>query len=139
LVLTRLELRQRYTHRHHYKRLMDRLQSVLNTAARLVHNSRKYDHISPLLRDLHWLRAVMLTRTWDPGQGHRSQGQGQRLGVSRPRTWDPRPSRDVKANNKNRRPRAHVAPESKKLLPRDAMHKRGLCRHAVSVCVSVCP
>ena len=23
------------------------------------------------------------------------------------------------------------------LLPRDAMHKRGLCRHAVSVCVSV--
>jgi len=24
------------------------------------------------------------------------------------------------------------------VLPRDAMHKRGLCRHAVSVCVSVC-
>ena len=24
------------------------------------------------------------------------------------------------------------------LLPRDAMHKRGLCRHAVSVCLSVC-
>ena len=24
-------------------------------------------------------------------------------------------------------------------LPRDAMHKRCLCRHAVSVCVSVCP
>ena len=24
-------------------------------------------------------------------------------------------------------------------LPRDAMHKRGLCRHAVSVCLSVCP
>jgi len=23
-------------------------------------------------------------------------------------------------------------------LPRDAMHKRGLCRHAVSVCVCVC-
>ena len=23
-------------------------------------------------------------------------------------------------------------------LPRDAMHKRGLCRHAVSVCLSVC-
>jgi len=23
-------------------------------------------------------------------------------------------------------------------LPRDAMHKRGLCRHVVSVCVSVC-
>ena len=38
------------------KRLMDHLQSVLNAAARLVHNSRKYDCISPLLRDLHWLR-----------------------------------------------------------------------------------
>ena len=25
-----------------------------------------------------------------------------------------------------------------KFLPRDAMHKRGLCRHAVSVCLSVC-
>jgi len=24
-----------------------------------------------------------------------------------------------------------------RLLPRDVMHKRGLCRHAVSVCVSV--
>ena len=23
-------------------------------------------------------------------------------------------------------------------LPRSAMHKRGLCRHAVSVCLSVC-
>jgi len=24
------------------------------------------------------------------------------------------------------------------LLPHDAMHKHGSCRHAVSVCVSVC-
>jgi len=24
-------------------------------------------------------------------------------------------------------------------LPRNAMHTRGLCRHAVSVCLSVCP
>ena len=37
-------------------RLLDRLQSVLNAAARLVCDSRKYDHISPLLCDLHWLR-----------------------------------------------------------------------------------
>jgi len=34
-------------------RLLDRLQSMLNAAARLVCNSRKYDHISPLLCDLH--------------------------------------------------------------------------------------
>ena len=24
-------------------------------------------------------------------------------------------------------------------LPRDSVHKRGLCRRAVSVCLSVCP
>jgi len=35
------------------RRLMDRLQSVLNAAARLVYNSRKYDRVSPLLH--HWL------------------------------------------------------------------------------------
>jgi len=29
---------------------------VIKAAARLVCNSRKYDRISPLLRDLHWLR-----------------------------------------------------------------------------------
>ena len=37
--------------------LLDRLQSVLNAAARLVCSARKYDHVTPLLRDLHWLRA----------------------------------------------------------------------------------
>jgi hypothetical protein len=37
-------------------RQLDRLQSVLNAAARLIHGARKYDHITPLLRDLHWLR-----------------------------------------------------------------------------------
>ena len=36
-------------------RLMGRLQSVLNAAARLVFSARKYDHITPLLRELHWL------------------------------------------------------------------------------------
>ena len=33
-----------------------RLQSVLNAAARLISNKRKFDHITPVLRDqLHWL------------------------------------------------------------------------------------
>ena len=32
-----------------------RLQSVLNTAARLVTFTRKYDSISPVLKQLHWL------------------------------------------------------------------------------------
>ena len=37
-------------------RLLERLQSVLNAAARLVYGSRKYDHVLPLMHDLHWLR-----------------------------------------------------------------------------------
>ena len=35
---------------------IDRLQSVMNPAARLVLSARKYEHVTPLLRDLHWLR-----------------------------------------------------------------------------------
>jgi len=35
---------------------IDRLQSVMNAAARLVWSVRKYEHITPLLRDLHWLQ-----------------------------------------------------------------------------------
>ena len=35
--------------------LLRKLQSVLNAAARLVSGRRKYDHISPVLKDLHWL------------------------------------------------------------------------------------
>ena len=37
--------------------LMDRLQSVLNAAARVIYSARKYDHVTPLLQELHWLRA----------------------------------------------------------------------------------
>jgi exonuclease III len=36
--------------------LLDRLQSAQNAAARLVCSARKFEHIMPLLRDLHWLR-----------------------------------------------------------------------------------
>ena len=35
---------------------LNRLQSVLNAAARLIFSIRKYDHITPLLKQLHWLR-----------------------------------------------------------------------------------
>ena len=35
--------------------VLRRLQSVLNAAARLITNTRKFDHITPVLRDqLHW-------------------------------------------------------------------------------------
>jgi hypothetical protein len=37
-------------------RQLNRLQSVLNAAARLVYTARRKEHISPLLRELHWLR-----------------------------------------------------------------------------------
>jgi len=35
--------------------LLDRLQSVLNAAARLIFAARKREHITPLLHELHWL------------------------------------------------------------------------------------
>ena len=36
--------------------MQDRLQSVLNAAARLVYSRRTSEHTTPLLRELHWLR-----------------------------------------------------------------------------------
>jgi len=36
------------------QRELDRVQSVVNAAARLS-AARKYDHVTPLLVDLHWL------------------------------------------------------------------------------------
>ena len=38
--------------------LLNRLQSVMNSAARLVCSSSRYEHITPLLRQLHWLKAA---------------------------------------------------------------------------------
>jgi len=35
--------------------LMSRLQSVQNAAARLVSGARRYDRITPVLQELHWL------------------------------------------------------------------------------------
>ena len=37
------------------KTQLDRLQSLQNAAARLVSRTRKFDHIPPVLIDLHWL------------------------------------------------------------------------------------
>ena len=37
------------------KTLTRRLQSVVNAAARLVMRKHKYDHITPILSELHWL------------------------------------------------------------------------------------
>ena len=35
--------------------LISRLQSIQNTATRVVTRTRKYDHITPVLKQLHWL------------------------------------------------------------------------------------
>ena len=37
------------------KYILKKLQSVQNAAARLITCSRKYDHITPILKELHWL------------------------------------------------------------------------------------
>jgi len=33
----------------------NRLQRIQNSAARIVTNTRKYDHITPIIQKLHWL------------------------------------------------------------------------------------
>jgi len=38
------------------RQLLQRLQSVFNATARLVFSTRKSEHITPLLRELHWLK-----------------------------------------------------------------------------------
>jgi len=40
------------------QQLVDKLQSVQNAAARLIFVARRRDHISSLLRGLHWLRVA---------------------------------------------------------------------------------
>ena len=37
------------------KCILKRLQSVLNSAARLIHPTSRYEHVTPLLIQLHWL------------------------------------------------------------------------------------
>jgi len=37
-------------------RQLCRLQSVLHAAARIIFSARKFDHVTPLLRELHWFR-----------------------------------------------------------------------------------
>jgi len=34
----------------------DRLQSMLNATARLIYSRWRYNHVTPLLRELHWLK-----------------------------------------------------------------------------------
>jgi len=36
---------------------LSRLQLILNAVARLIHRSSRYEQVTPILRDLHWLRS----------------------------------------------------------------------------------
>jgi len=36
--------------------MFDKLQSVLNAAARLIFSKRRFKSVTPFLRDMHWLR-----------------------------------------------------------------------------------
>ena len=44
--------------------LLQRLQSVFNAAARLVFSTRKLEHITPLLHELHWLKVPERIQLW---------------------------------------------------------------------------
>ena len=37
------------------KSMIDRLQNVQNSAARLITRNKKFDHITPVMKELHWL------------------------------------------------------------------------------------
>ena len=42
------------------KKSISILQSVQNRAARIVVGGHRYDHVSPILRELHWLNGYLL-------------------------------------------------------------------------------
>ena len=56
---------------------ISRLQRLQNTLARVVTRTKKFDHITPVLRRLHWLPiqcrieykvAMLALKIWEPGQ-----------------------------------------------------------------------
>ena len=55
LTVVRLKIIQVYSQVKRKKYQIDRLQKVLNAAARLIFRIPKFDHISPALFHLHWL------------------------------------------------------------------------------------
>jgi len=55
LVMPRLDYGNAHLQSFMHASQLRRLQSVLNAAARLIHRSSRYEHVTPMLRDLHWL------------------------------------------------------------------------------------
>ena len=52
---------------------LTKLQVLQNTAASLISFTRKYDHITPVLKSLHWLPVNYQVSTTEPTQGHSGQ------------------------------------------------------------------
>jgi len=50
-------LLQRNTRRTFCVSAQSTSKSVLNAAARLIHRPSRYEHVTPMLRNLHWLRS----------------------------------------------------------------------------------
>jgi len=71
---------------------LDRPQSVMNTAARLVCSARKYEHITPLLRDLHWLRVPERIKFKLSVLVFRCLHGDRAFFVAAPRAWNTLPS-----------------------------------------------
>ena len=79
-------------------RLLDKLQLLQNAAARLVTGARKFDHITPVMRELHWLpvrqrirfkTAVLVFKCLHglaPGRSHLRSANACLLSVPRTRT-----------------------------------------------------
>jgi len=44
--------------------LLQKLHVIQNAAARVVTGARKFDHITPVLREVHWLLANALGSSW---------------------------------------------------------------------------
>jgi len=52
-------VRTRHWRKHRYSSTFSSaLQSVMNAAARLIYSSSRFGHITPLLRQLHWLNGL---------------------------------------------------------------------------------
>jgi len=127
---------------------LDRLQSVINAAARRFCSARKYEHITPLLRDLHWLRvseriefklSVLVFRCLHGTAPPYLASEPRRVDCVCDLSISGDPFSKSVTTNRDFKVTIFCVHRRPQFLPRDAMHKRGICRHTVSVHLYVCP
>jgi hypothetical protein len=78
---------------------IQRLQRVQNTLARIVTGTRKYDHIKPVLRELHWLPVAQRVQYKVALITHKVLGTGQPQYLNSLIT-EYKPSRQLRSENK---------------------------------------